>query len=161
MKKMSAFCLLLVMMVVACNPTETYYDEVIKNKTISERIVELNQSLTAIRKTENKKALIKEDDNYLEYEYKIGNDDTYHVTYFFDAAGCFEVGLDTYFGNEIDAQQVLDEIKREIEADSQYGVAKNTNSLYEWTRTDGAVSIELDYINVDKGMIAFTIFANE
>lgn len=146
---------------VACNPTETYYDEIIKNKTIPQRIAELNKTLTAIRKTEDKKAMIKEDTDYLEYEYEIGENDNYNVTYFFDAAGCFEVGLDTYFGSELDAQFVMEQITKEIELIPEYGAPKNTNNLYEWSRSDGAVSIELDYINLDKGMISLTIFANE
>jgi len=161
MKKVSSAFLVLMILFVSCNPTDTYYDEIIKNKTISERIEELNKTLTSIRKTEDKKALIKEDDDYLEYEYKVGKDDAYNVTYFFDAAGCFEVGLDTYFGEEIDAQLVLDEMKQEIESIQRFGSPKNTNSLYEWVDTEGVVSIELDYINLDRGMVSLTIFANE
>lgn len=161
MKKITFYLFTLVLFCVSCNTTETYYDEIIKNKTIIERIDELNKSLTDIRKSENKKALIKEEDDYLEYEYKIGEGDSYAITYFFDVAGCFEVGLDTYFTNEIDAQFVTEEIKAAVEADQRFEKAKNTNSLYEWTSKDGATSVELDYLNVSQGMISFTVFANE
>ena len=76
-------------------------------------------------------------------------------------AGCYEVGLDTYFNNEIDAQLVLENIKEEIESINEFGVAKNSNDLYLWSNKDGIASVELDYANLNKGMISFTVFANE
>ncbi|MCB0408608.1 MAG: hypothetical protein KDD29_00200 [Flavobacteriales bacterium] len=161
MKKFIPSVFILFLFVVSCNTTETYYDEVIKKKTILQRVDDLNKSLTEIRKLEDKKSLIKEEEDYLEYEYQIGEEDNFVITYFFDAAGCYEVGLDTYFSKELDAQFVTDEIKSVIEADERFGKAKNTNDLYEWSSQDGAISIELDYLNVNQGMISFTVFANE
>ncbi len=92
MKNLTSIVFTLLLVFTSCNSETNYYDELVKNKSISERVVELNKSLTEIRKSEKKKALIKEEDNYLEYEYKIGKDETYTVTYFFDVAGCAEVG---------------------------------------------------------------------
>jgi hypothetical protein len=161
MKNITLLISLLVVVFVGCNQEKTYYDQLIKNKTITERIVELNKTLTEIRKTEDKSALIKEEEDYLEYEYKIGVDETYSITYFFDVAGCYEVGLDTYFNNEVDAQLVMEKIKEAIENSNQFKLKTDSNQLYEWSSNDGLASVELDYENLNKGMVSFTVFANE
>ena len=161
MKKITYISSFLLLMFVGCNQEKTYYDHLIKDKSISERITELNKSLTEIRKTEDKSALIKEEDDFLEYEYNIGVDETYSVTYFFDVAGCYEVGLDTYFNNETDAQLVMEKIKEEIETSDKFKLKSDSNQLLEWSSIDGIASVELDYENLDKGMVTFTVFANE
>ncbi|MCB9360733.1 MAG: hypothetical protein H6587_03770 [Flavobacteriales bacterium] len=161
MKNITLFISFIVVVFVGCNQEKTYYDQLIKNKTIAERVVELNKTLTDIRKTEDKSALIKEDEDYLEYEYTIGVDETYSITYFFDVAGCYEVGLDTYFNNEVDAQLVMEKIKEEIEKTGKFELKTDSNQLYEWSSKDGLSSVELDFENLNKGMISFTIFANE
>ncbi|TXB63937.1 hypothetical protein FRY74_11830 [Vicingus serpentipes] len=161
MKNSSIISTLLILLIIGCNPEKTYFDQLIKDKTITERVVELNKTLTEIRKTENKSALVKEEEDYLEYEYKIGIDETFNVTYFFDVAGCYEVGLDTYFNNEVDAQLVMEKIKEEIENSDKFKLKTDTNQLIEWSSTDGLASIELDYENLNKGMVSFTVFANE
>jgi hypothetical protein len=161
MRNITLTTTLLLLILVGCNPDKTYYDELVKSKSITERTLELNKSLTEIRKTEDKSALIKEEEEYLEYEYKIGIDETYSVTYFFDVAGCYEVGLDTYFNNEVDAQLVMGKIKEAIENSAQFKLKTDSNQLYEWSSNDGLASVELDYENLNKGMVSFTVFANE
>lgn len=150
-----------VILLFSCSGDESYYQQLSKNKSISERVGDLNKTLTEIRKSEKKSSLIKEDEDYLEFEYTIGENDSYKVTYFFDAAGCYEVGLDTYFSLEKDAMDVLNEIKLFFENDANFGSPSNNNSLYEWNSKDGLISVELDYLNQDKGMISLTIFANQ
>ena len=145
----------------SCTGNDSYFEQITKVKTINERILDLNKSLTEVRKSEKKSSLVKEDEDYLEYESPIGDNDSYKITYFFDAAGCYEVGLDTYFSLESNATIVLNEIKKVIENDVNFGSPTNMNSLYEWNSKDRLVSIQLDYINQDKGMISLTIFANQ
>ncbi|MBI2280032.1 MAG: hypothetical protein HYU68_05020 [Bacteroidetes bacterium] len=145
----------------SCTGNDSYFEQITKVKTINERVLDLNKSLTEVRKSEKKSSLVKEDEDYLEYEYPIGDNDSYKTTYFFDAAGCYEVGLDTYFSLENDAVDVLNEIKAVFENHPDFGTPSNTNSLYEWNSKDGLVSVELDYVNQDRGMISLTIFANQ
>lgn len=146
----------------SCTGNDSYYSQLTKVKTISERVADLNKSLSEVRKSEKKSSLMKEDEDYLEFEYPVGKNDSYKVTYFFDAAGCYEVGLDTYFSLETDAVDVLNEIKSSFENDPNFGApTNNVNNLYEWSSMDGLVSVELDYLNQDKGMIRLTIFANQ
>lgn len=145
----------------SCVGSDSYYDQITKVKSISERIADLNKSLTEIRKSEKKSALITEDEKFLEYEYPVGENDSYKATYFFDDAGCFEVGLDTYFSLESDTKLVFDEIKLVFEKDEHFGEATDSNSLLEWSSKDGLISVQLDYINLDKGMISLTVFANQ
>lgn len=145
----------------SCTGNDSYYRKITKVKTINERLSDLNKSLTEIRKSEKKASLTKEEEDYLEFEYKIGENESYKTTYFFDDSGCYEVGLDTYFTLESTAKEVLNEIKTEIEKDANFGPPTNTNSLYEWNSKDGLITIELDYMNQDKGMIRLTSYANQ
>lgn len=145
----------------SCTGNDSYYQQLTKVKSIAERVADLNKTLPKIRKSEKKSSLIKEDEDYMEFEYPIGENDSYKTTYFFDAAGCYEVGLDTYFSLETDAINVLNEIKAQFEKDPNFGTPTTTNSLYEWNSKDGLVSVELDYLHQDKGMISLTIFANQ
>jgi hypothetical protein len=161
MKNITLTITLLLLVLVGCNPDKTYYDQLVESKSITERTQELNKTLTEIRKTEDKSALIKEEDEYLEYEYNIGVDETYTITYFFDVAGCYEVGLDTYFNTELEAKMVMEKIKEEIENSTKFKLKTDSNQLYEWSSNDGLSSVELDYENLNKGMISFTVFANE
>jgi len=156
------FSVLSFMFLFSCTGNDTYYTQLTKVKSIAERVADLNKSLPEVRKSEKKSSLIKEDEDYLEFEYPIGENDSYKATYFFDAAGCYEVGLDTYFSLETDAADVLNEIKSSFESDPNFGPpTNNANSLYEWSSKDGLVSVELDYLNQDKGMIRLTVFANQ
>lgn len=150
-----------IIMMISCVGSDSYYDQLTKVKSIKERVSDLNKSLTEVRKSEKKSALITEDEKFLEYEYPVGENDSYKASYFFDDAGCFEVGLDTYFSLENDAKLVLDEIKTVFENDERFGKATDSNSLLEWTSKDGLISVQLDYLNQDKGMISLTIFANQ
>tara|TARA_R110001592_G_scaffold111249_1_gene308132 strand:+ start:184 stop:669 length:486 start_codon:yes stop_codon:yes gene_type:complete len=161
MKNITLIACLVVIFITSCNQEKTYFDQLTKNKSITERTTELNKSLTTIRKSEDKSALVKEDDEYLEYEYKIGNDETYTITYFFDVAGCYEVGLDTYFNTEIEAKLVMEKIKEAIDNSDKFKLKTDSNQLYEWSSNDGLSSVELDYENLNKGMVSFTVFANE
>lgn len=153
--------LFIIVFTFSCTGNDSYFEQITEVKTINERILDLNKSLTEVRKSEKKSSLVKEDENYLEYEYPIGDNDSYKTTYFFDAAGCYEVGLDTYFSLKNDAVDVLNKIKGVIEKDTNFRTPTNTNSLYEWNSKDGLVSVELDYVNQDRGMISLTIFANQ
>lgn len=153
--------LVIVFFLLSCSGNGSYYQQLTNVKSISDRIADLNKALPEIRKSEKKSSLIKEEEDYLEFEYPIGENDSYKTTYFFDAAGCYEVGLDTYFSLETDATEVLNEIKSAIEEDTNFGAPTNTNNLYEWNSKDGLVSVELDYLNQDKGMIRLTVFANQ
>ncbi len=150
-----------IIMMTSCVGSDSYYDQLTKVKSIKERVSDLNKSLTEVRKSEKKSALITEDEKFLEYEYPVGENDSYKASYFFDDAGCFEVGLDTYFSLENDAKLVLEEIKTVFENDERFGKATDSNSLLEWTSKDGLISVQLDYLNQDKGMISLTIFANQ
>lgn len=147
--------------VVSCSEPESYFNQLTKVKSVTERVGDLNKNIGEIRNSEKKSALIIEDEKFLEYEYPVGENDSYKASYFFDDAGCFEVGLDTYFSTEEDAKIVKEEIKKAIESDERFEVASDSNNLLEWKSKDGLISIQLDYIGQDKGMISLTIFANQ
>ncbi len=150
--------IIIVLLLVSCGNNGTYYEQISENKTVINRVSDLNKSISEIRKSEKGK-IVKEGIDFLEYEYPIGNNDSYVVSYFFDDKGCYEVSMDCYFAKKDDAEIVKDGFKNEI-SQSVYGTPTEDNGLYRWKNSDESVSIELDYINTDRGMLVLTIMAN-
>lgn len=151
--------IIVVLLITSCGKNDSYYDQITKKKSITERIEDLNKSVGEIRKAEKGK-LMEEGPEFLEFEYTIGENDTYVISYLFDDKGCYEIGFDGYFEKEEDAQLVLDGFKNEISKTS-YGKPEEAHHLARWLSSDESVSIELDYMEVSKGMVIVTIFANE
>jgi hypothetical protein len=144
---------------VSCGGKGTYFEQFSENKTITNRILDLNKTIDQIR-VEEQGNLIKEDRNYLEYVYEVGESDSYIISYRFDEKGCFEVGIDGYFVEETNAKNVVDGIISEINA-SKFGSLKEDNFLCRWKNSDESVSVELDYSKTKRGEFIATIFANE
>lgn len=151
------FCILFT--IVSCDKNLNYYEQITRDKSITERVDDLNKDSQEIRKSEKGK-LTKEELDYMEYEYKIGKGDSYVISYLFDELGVYEIGFDGYFANKEDAKLVLDEFKKEISL-TDFGEPQETPRLKRWLKPDKSVTVELDYTDVDKGMAVVTIFANE
>jgi len=148
-----------VLILVACGGKGSYFEQFSDDKTFSSRILDLNKSIDQIR-VEEQGHLIKEDLNYLEYVYEVGKSDSYVIAYRFDDKGCFEIGVYSYFVDEINAQIVVDGIKSEMNT-SSYGAPKEDNYLCRWKNSDESISVELDYTKTKRGEFIATIFANE
>ena len=161
MKKIinSTSILILLSILVSCGGKGSYYNQFSSDKTFSSRISDLNKTIDEIRGQENGK-LIKEDVDLLKYVYEIGENDTYIVAYLFDEKGCYEIGVDAYFGKETDANIVVAGIKTEMN-NSTYGEAIEDNNLCRWKNDALSISVELDYKNTSRGLFLATIFANE
>ena len=111
----------------SCVGKGSYYDQFSKAKPFSTRVLDLNKTIDEIR-LEEKGNLVKEDLYFLKYAYEVGDDDSYTVTYAFDEKGCYEVGIDAYFGLEKDAINVVEGIKSEMnKALAQYSKTDETN----------------------------------
>ncbi len=143
----------------SCTNDKTYYDQITDKKTLTERVKDINKSIAEVRTIEKGK-LIQEDVDYMEFEYEIGKGDTYIISYLFDDKGVYEIGFDGYFAKGEDAKLVLDEFTNEINT-SGFGKPQETPRLKRWLNANKSVTIELDYTDVDRGMVIVTIFANE
>lgn len=160
MKKFCYSLLIALFTFFSCTSDKTPYEFLTANKTIEDRIAEINKTEDAIRQSENKNNLSKEDSDYVGYEYQLDDNNHYNVAYFFDDAGCFEVGIDTYFQKQEDIQLTKEEIIKVIENLGNFEKAKTTNDLTQWNKTDKSLSIELNCKHITDGMISFTVFAN-
>ena len=149
---------IVVLVLVSCDQNKTYYELFNKNKSITERVSDLNQSMTAIRKSEKGK-ITRDDVDYLEYEYSIGDGDSYAVSFLFDDKGCYEIGVDGFFATEASASQLMGEFKTELT--QTYGQPEEGNELARWLTKDESLTIEIDFADADKGMAIVTIFANQ
>ena len=157
MKKLIYISLFL--LIVSCeSTTKNYYEQVITNKSFSDRIDDINKTIDEIRKEENGK-LINEGLDRLKYEFEVGKGDRYIITYLFDEKGCFEIGFDGYFANKEDVVLVLDGFKSEIDL-TKYKL-EESNNLFRYSDQDNFLTLEIDYENADKGMALAVIFANE
>lgn len=112
MKKIS-LTIIVLLLLFSCGKEKTYYEIFNKRKTITERVSDLNKDLNEVRKIETGK-ITREDIDYLEYEYPIGEGDSYVVSYLFDQKGCYEIGIDGYFATQENAIQLLNEFKSEL-----------------------------------------------
>ena len=145
----------------SCGESGNSYEQITLIKTISQRVEDLNKTSFEIKEVEEKAALSKQDNDYLEYEYPVREDEMYVVSYRFDDGGCFEIGLDTYFNQPEDAQSVVDGIIKDLSVNSLFEAPQKDNNIYRWESLNKKVSIELDFQHTERGMIAVTIFANE
>jgi hypothetical protein len=161
MKKIiaSASFLLILSVLISCGGKGSYFEQFSNDKTFTSRIGDLNKTVDEIR-TQEKGELIKENIDYLEYSYLIGEDDSYVVSYHFDEQGCYEVGIYSYFSEEANAKNVVDGIKSEMNT-IEYEAPKDDNFLCRWKNSDESIAIELDYTNSKRGEFIATIFANE
>jgi hypothetical protein len=156
-----AFFSIVFLCVISCGELGSSYEQITSFKTTKQRINNLNKSMKEVKQSEEKAALSREENDYLEYEYPIREDESYVMSYRFDDAGCFEIGLDTYFNKQKEAQNVIDGIIKAINSEGSYGEPEIDNDIYRWEASDNAVRIELDCQNVERGMISLTIFATE
>lgn len=145
-------------LVISCGDEGSYYEQISENETVTNRILDLNTTINEIRQKEKGK-ILKEGFDFIEYEYPIGNNDSYVVSYSFDDKGCWEIGVDCYFAKKEDALNVVEGFRTEISS-SEFGTPTNDNNLYRWKNTEESISIELDYQNTDRGILVLTIMAN-
>jgi len=157
MKKLVYIFILL--LIVGCDSsTKSYYEQISSDKTFTERINDINKTIEEIRKEEKGK-LINEGLDRLKYEYEVGKGDRYIITYLFDEKGCYEIGFDGYFAKQEDVVLVLDGFKSEIDLNSYK--LEESDDLYRYSNSNESLTLELDYVNADKGMALAVIFANE
>ena len=161
MTKQSLIILIAILTIISCGEVGTSYNQITAIKTTTQRIDNLNKSMDDIRQSEEKEALSREENDYLEYEYPIRMDESYIVSYRFDEAGCFEVGLDVYFNEQKEVQLIVDGIIEELNSNGNFGNPQKEINFYRWETSDGAKAIELEIQHIERGMIALTIFATE
>lgn len=151
------FCLLIIL---GCNDSKKPYSEqIVSDKPFSERITDLNKGIEDIRKTEEGK-LINEGLDRLKYEYEIGKNDRYIITYIFDNKGCYEISFDGYFEKEEDVKKVLEGFTNELNL-NDFDIPEEDNQLVRFKRKDKKITVEFDYQNSSKGIAKAIIFANE
>lgn len=143
----------------SCDSHKTYYEQLTNDKAIYSRVSDLNKSIDVVRKEEKGK-LINEGLDKLKYEYSVGSNDRYIITYLFDDKGCYEIAFDGYFEKELDAQNVVDGVKTEMSA-TPFGIPEEANNLCRWRNPDKSVWVELDYKDTARGILVITIQANE
>ena len=155
----STFIFFSLLILFSCGGKGTHFEQFSDDKTFSARILDLNKTIDEVR-VEEQGHLIKEDINYLEYTYEVGETDSYVVSYRFDEKGCYEVGLFSYFVEAPNAKNVVDGIKAEMNT-SEFGAPKEDSFLYRWKNEAESISVELDFSKTKRGEFIATIFANE
>ena len=151
-----SFCLLIIF---SCNDSKKpYTEQIMADKPFTDRINDLNKDIETIRKEEQGK-LINEGLDRLKYEYEIGKNDKYIITYIFDEKGCFEISFDGYFEKEEDVNKVLESFTKELNL-NLFEVPEEDNNLVRLKSLDKKFTIEFDYKNSTRGIAKAMVFAN-
>ena len=135
------------------------YSQLIKTEKGVVRGVKINDNINQIKKQEKGKFLINESANYLEYEYEINEEAFIVVAYHFDAQGCSEINIDTYFETEEKTKEALALYQQHFS--KKYGKPEISDDLYLWYDNKKTMAIEVDFIDQVDGEIMLTIYANE
>lgn len=158
--KKSLFISFCIFILISCNDSsKPYFEQIISDKPFSERVKDLNKGIEVIRKEEKGK-LINEGLDRLKYEYEIGKNDRYIITYIFDEKGCFEISFDGYFEKEEDVKKVLGGFTEELNL-NVFNVPEEDNNLVRFKSKDKSITVEFDYQNSKRGIAKAVIFANE
>ncbi len=148
-----------ILTIITCNEVGTTYDQLIAIKTVSQRVSDLKKTKIEIKNSEDPIALVREEHQFLEYEYPVRKDESYVIFYRFDDTGCFEIKLDTYLNNQIDAQKVINLIIKDLEVNTTFGLPKKSSNFYRWENLNSEILIELDVQNIKRGHISLNIFS--
>ncbi len=150
-----ALLLLFATLLFACNdpekPTVSQPSEIPFFTNISY----LNKSVSQIKTLENGE-LIDNNATLLSFV----NKKNYKTEYLFDEKGCYHLGVSAFYSNKSEALQAIENIKVELKSNA-FTTPTEDNELLRWIKEDESVRIELDYKNIQKGEIIFTIQANE
>ena len=144
---------------VGCGETASYYDSIDNDPSGILRGINVNDKVEDIKAKEEAAALMIEEEDMLEYEYPLKKEDSYVVTYSLDDMGVYEITLATYFELKEEAIKVKDGLKSKY--DAVYGAPSDEDDFYRWESDDGAIAVELDYVNIEEGQVMLIIMANE
>lgn len=157
MKKQIVF-VIAILIVGSCGEVGSSYEQVTAIKTVSQRLNDINKTITEIKNSEDQAALVLEEPLYLEYEYPIRENEYYVVSYRVDDSGCFKIKIDTYFNKQQDAEKVAEAIIKDIQVNSGFGMPQKELNIYLWEKSNRKISIELNIQHIERGMISLTIF---
>ena len=157
MKKQMVF-VIAILIIISCGETGTSYEQVTAIKTVSQRVKDINKTITEIKNSEDKVALVLEESLYLEYEYPVRENESYVTKYHFDNSGCFKIKIDTYFNKQDDAEKITEAIVKDLQVNSSFGKPQRGFNLYLWKNSGNNISIELNIQHIERGMISLTIF---
>lgn len=157
MKKQAIF-LIAILNVISCGEVGTSYEQVTAIKTVSQRLNDINKTITEIKNLEDQVALVLEEPFYLEYEYPVRENESYVTKYHFDDSGCFKIKIDTYFNKQGDAEKITEAIIKDLQVNSSFGTPQKEFNLYLWEKSNSKISIELNIQHIERGTISLTIF---
>ena len=155
MKKLFV-AIVLFMLVLGCDQDKSIYDQFNENKSITERVQDLDKTVVEVRKMEKGK-IVGEAIDAFDYEYPFKESGSYIVSYLFDEKGCYEIGIDASFDKQDNAEFLLDKFKEELTV--TYGSPEEGNDLVRWLDKEETFTIELDYADTENGLAIVTIFA--
>lgn len=92
----------------ACTPKKNqYFDTLLKTETGIFRGVEIGNSISEIKQTENLEFLVDDMPDYLYFDYKLDMGNSYTISYDFSENKLYEIELAAYFDQIEDANQLF------------------------------------------------------
>lgn len=156
--KKQLFFFIAILLLVSCGDIGTSYELVTAIKTVSKRVNDINKTIPEIKNSEDQLALVIDEPLYLEYEYPMRENESYVVKYRFNASGCFEIKLDTYFNQQNDTRKVFDEIVKDLNVNTTFEETKKGIDFFRWENSNSKTVVELDAQHIERGIISISIF---
>lgn len=157
MKKTFSITVLMVLLTCFTACDDASQNQIANLKTVSERINDLHKTRATIKDMEDDAALMKEDKYLIEYEYPIGEDESYVITYRLKNDKCYEIKIDTYLNKESHTKKVQKEIMADMANNTNFGKTSFKDDIYHWDNSDNSVMVELNTHNIERGTINLLI----
>ena len=141
---------------IACD-NGTTYEELKSIKPVSERVYDLHKTMDEIKTFEEKAALFREENYYLEYEYPIGENESYVVAYRFNETGCFEIKLTAYLKDEDEAQKIVSKVTSNLKSSTNITSTTVVTDHYKWNTANNDATLDMDIQNIERGIVSLTI----
>ena len=125
--------------------------------TVKEKLTYLDKSITEIKAIEDPAALMREDKYLLEYEYPIGENESYVITYRFNNNECFEFSLETYLDNKAYANKVVKHIISDMASNEGFKKTLLKNKVYHWESEATNTLVELRTIETNRGVVTLLV----
>lgn len=157
MKKILAYCIIATISLSTISCGESANERRDRINTVKEKLTYLDKSITDIKAIEDPAALMKEDKYLLEYEYPIGENESYVITYRFNNDECFEFSLETYLDNKTYANKVVKHILIDMANNENFKKTILKNKVYHWESESTNTLVELKTIETNRGVVTLLV----
>lgn len=137
--------------------SKSVYKSVFKDNGGIIRGLSFDEKIEKVKSGEDASALKESSEDYLSYNYKINNNNSFELDYSFDSQGIYKVEIYTEFEKE-NAEKFVKKIKDTFIPKCKDIIDKD--SLLTMNSKDGKYLIDVDYLDMKKGIVSVKFTVN-